>query len=88
MERDRLLNVRLEMLKLTPSYHSVEVMVYQYDKLFGYDWWMTNILTITHIFIFLGYSEFPSWLPWQPIQILQYPQNIKMWVMVGILVIQ
>ena len=72
--------------------HSVEVMVYQYDKLFGYGWWMTSILTITHIFIFLGYSEIPSWLPWQPIQILQYPksipQNIKMWVMVGILVIQ
>ena len=43
-------------------------------------------------FIILGYSEFPSWLPCQPIQILQYPksiqQNIKMWVMVGILVIQ
>ena len=34
--------------------HSVEVMVYQYDKLFGYGWWMTSILTITHIFIFLG----------------------------------
>ena len=41
---------------------------------------------------FLGYSEFPSWLAWQPIQIVQYPnsiqQNIKMWVMVWILVIQ
>ena len=47
---------------------------------------------MSHIFIFLGYSEFPSWLPWQPIQILQYPksiqQNIKMWDMVHILVIQ
>ena len=73
-------------------FHSMEVMVYQYDKLVGYGWWMTSILTITHILIFLGYSEFPSWLPWQPIQILQYPksiqQNITMWVMVGILVIQ
>ena len=67
-------------------------MVYQYDKLFGFGWWMTSILTIKYIFIFLGYFEFPSWLAWQPIQILQYPkstqQNIKMWVMVGILVIQ
>ena len=72
--------------------HNVEVMVYQYDKLFGYGYWMTSISTMSHIFIFLGYSEFPSWLPWQPIQILQYPksiqQNIKMWDMVQILVIQ
>jgi hypothetical protein len=77
---------------LYSEWHSVEVMVYQYDKLFGYGWLMTSILTISHIFIFLGYFEFPSWLAWQPIQILQYPksiqQNIKMWVMVGILVIQ
>ena len=56
-------------LQACPPIHSVEVMVYQYDKLFG-------ILTITHIFIFLRYSEFPSWLPWQPIQILQYPKSI------------
>ena len=35
---------------------------------------MTSILTITHIFIFLGYSEFPGW---QPIQILQYPKTTK-----------
>src|ERR1700733_2529975 len=72
--------------------HSVEVIVYQYDKLLGYGCWMTSIPTISHIFIFLGYSEFPRWLPWQPIQILQYPksiqQNIKMWDMVGTLVIQ
>jgi hypothetical protein len=75
----------------SPS-HSVEVMVYQYDKLFGYGCWMTSIPTMSHMFIFLEYSEFSSWLPWQPIQILQYPksiqQNIKMWDMVGILVIQ
>ena len=32
--------------------HSVEVMVYQYDKLFGYGCWMTSIPTLTHIFIF------------------------------------
>ena len=32
--------------------HSVEVMVYQYDKLFGYGCWMTSVLTLTHIFIF------------------------------------
>ena len=57
--------------------HSMEVMVYQYDKLFGYGWLMTSILTITHILIFLGYSEFPSWLPWQPIQILRYPKSIQ-----------
>ena len=38
---------------------------------------MTSILTITHIFIFLGHSEFPSWLAWQPIQILQYPKSIQ-----------
>ena len=76
----------------TGRIHNVEVMVYQYDKLFGYGYWMTSISTMSHIFIFLGYSEFPSWLPWQPIQILQYPksiqQNIKMWDMVQILVIQ
>src|SRR3984885_8202403 len=72
--------------------HSVEVMVYQYDKHFEYGCWMTSIPTMSHIVTFLGYSEFPNWLPWQPIQILQYPksiqQNLKMWVMVGILVIQ
>src|ERR1700733_13709525 len=33
-------------------YHSVEVMVYQYDKLFGYGCWMTSIPTINYIFIF------------------------------------
>ena len=54
--------------------HSVEVMVYQYDKLFGYGCWMTNIPTITHSFIFLGYSEFSSWLPWQPIQYYSTPK--------------
>src|ERR1700733_9394861 len=79
-------------LSMLVSLHSVEVMVYQYDKLLGYGCWMTSIPTISHIFIFLGYSEFPRWLPWQPIQILQYPksiqQNIKMWDMVGTLVIQ
>ena len=32
------------------TYHSVEVMVYQYDKLFGYG--MTSIPTINYIFIF------------------------------------
>ena len=44
----------------SPTLHSVEVMVYQYDKLFGYGCWMTSIPTITHIFIFLGYLEFSS----------------------------
>src|ERR1700730_8098245 len=78
---------------LVPNcYHSVEVMVYQYDKLLGYGCWMTSIPTMSHHFLFLGYSEFPIWLPWQPIEILQYPksiqQNIKMWDMVGTLVIQ
>src|ERR1700733_1438555 len=64
--------------------HSVEVMVYQYDKHFEYGCWMTSTPTMSHIVTFLGYSEFPNWLPWQPIQILQYPksiqQNIRMWV--------
>src|ERR1700733_4459 len=59
------------------SSHSVEVVVYQYDKPFGYGCWMTSITTMNHIFIFLGYSEFPRWLPWQPIQILQYPKIIQ-----------
>ena len=57
--------------------HSVEAVVYQYDKPFGYGCWMTSITTMNHIFIFLGYSEFPRWLPWQPIQILQYPKIIQ-----------
>src|ERR1700733_11893127 len=60
-----------------PHNHRVEVMVYQYDKLLGYGCWMTSIPTIFHTFIFLGYSEFPRWLPWQPIQILQYPKIIQ-----------
>src|ERR1700733_6780600 len=72
--------------------HSMEVMVYQYDKNFGYGCWMTSSPAMSCIFLFLGYSKFPIWLPWQPIQILQYPksiqQNIKMWDMVGTLVIQ
>src|ERR1700733_6241221 len=72
--------------------HSIKVMVYQYDKLLGYGCWMTSIITITHTFIFLGYSEFSSWLQWQPIQILQCPksnqQSIPIWFMVGILVIE
>ena len=55
----------------------MEVMVYQYDKLFGYGCWMTSIPTMFHIFVFLGYSEFPSWLAWQPIQILWYPKIIQ-----------
>src|ERR1700733_3584241 len=67
-------------------------MVYQYDKPFGYGCWMTSSPAMSRIFIFLGYSKFPIWLPWQPIQILQYPksiqQNIKLWDMVGTLVIQ
>src|ERR1700733_3165642 len=57
--------------------HAVEVVVYQYDKPFGYGCWMTSITTMNHILIFLGYSEFPRWLPWQPIQILQYPKIIQ-----------
>ena len=44
--------------------HSMEAVVYQYDKPFGYGCWMTSITTMNHIFIFLGYSEFPRWLPW------------------------
>ena len=40
--------------------HSVEVMVYQYDKLFGYGWWMTSILTINPLFLyFWGTLNFP-----------------------------
>src|SRR3984885_12611913 len=58
-------------------WHSVEAVVYQYDKPFGYGCWMTSITTMNHIFLFLGYSEFPRWLPWQPIQILQYPKIIQ-----------
>ena len=64
-------------LSVSTSSHSMEVMVYQYDKLFGYVCWMTGIPTIIHIFVFLGYSEFPSWLAWQPIQILRYPKIIQ-----------
>ena len=54
-----------------------QVVVYQYDKPFGYGCWMTSITTMNHILIFLGYSEFPRWLPWQPIQISQYPKIIQ-----------
>ena len=32
--------------------HSMEVMVYQYDKLFGYGCWMTSIPTMNQIGIF------------------------------------
>ena len=43
------------------SIHNVEVMVYQYDRFFGYGYWMTSIPTITHILIFccilLGYCD-------------------------------
>src|ERR1700733_11031349 len=33
-------------LSTTTRMHSVEVMVYQYDKLFGYGCWMTSIPTM------------------------------------------
>ena len=48
------LTVKQQAVCLTPDDHphSVEVMVYQYDKLFGYGCWMTSIPTLTHIFIF------------------------------------
>src|ERR1700733_659639 len=59
------------------SSHSVEVVVYQYDKPFGYGCWMTSITTMNHIFIFLGYSEFPRWLPWQPPGKFRVPQKYK-----------
>src|ERR1700733_4460 len=59
------------------SLHSVEVVVYQYDKPFGYGCWMTSITTMNHIFIFLGYSEFPRWLPWQPPGKFRVPQKYK-----------
>jgi len=39
-------------LSFIRSNHSMEVMVYQYDKLFGYGCWMTSIPTLTHILIF------------------------------------
>ena len=35
--------------------HNVEVMVYQYDRFFGYGYWMTSIPTITYILIFVVY---------------------------------
>ena len=37
--------------------HSMEVIVY--DKIFGYGWLMTSILTITHILYFWGTLNFP-----------------------------
>src|ERR1700733_14118523 len=55
----------------------MEVVVYQYDKPFGYGCWMTSITTMNHIFIFLGYSEFPRWLPWQPPGKFRVPQKYK-----------
>ena len=57
--------------------HGGNGILYQYGKLFGYGCWMTSIPTIFHIFVFLGYSEFPSWLAWQPIQILWYSKIIQ-----------
>ena len=36
----------LEYFVRSVCFHSVEVMVYQYDKLFGYGCWMTSILTM------------------------------------------
>ena len=71
--------------------HNVEVMVYQYDRFFGYDYWMTSIPTITHIAIFccilLGYCNI--WIGCHGNQLgnSEYSKNIKMWVMVRILVI-
>ena len=71
--------------------HNVEVMVYQYDRFFGYGYWMTSIPTITHILIFccilLGYCNI--WIGCHANQLgnSKYPKNIKMWVMVRILVI-
>ena len=38
-------------LKMLYESHSVEVMVYQYDKFFGYGCWMTSIPTMNHILI-------------------------------------
>ena len=70
---------------------NVEVMVYQYDRFFGYGYWMTSIPTITHILIFccilLGYCNI--WIGRHANQLgnSKYPKNIEMWVMVRILVI-
>ena len=66
-------------------------MVYQYDRFFGYGYWMTSIPTTTHILIFccilLGYCNI--WIGCHGNQLgnSEYPKNIKVWVMVRILVI-
>src|ERR1700733_8501427 len=56
------------------SYHSVEVMVYQYDKLFG----CPN--PNPHFYILVGYfwgTVILNWLPWQPAGKFRVPQKYK-----------
>ena len=61
--------------------HNMEVMVYQYDRFFGYGYWMTSIPTITHILIFccilFGVLWYLNWLPWQPTGKFRVPQKYK-----------
>ena len=74
-----------------PAPHNMEVMVCQYDRFFGYGYWMTSIPTITHILIFchilLGYCNIWIGCHGNQLENSEYPKNIKMWVMVRILVI-
>ena len=51
--------LQLDAIEILEHTHSVEVMVYQYDKPFGYVCWMTSIPTIFHIFYFGGTLNFP-----------------------------
>src|ERR1700733_10927353 len=56
------------------SYHSVEVMVYQYDKLFG----CPN--PNPQFYILVGYfwgTVILNWLPWQPAGKFRVPQKYK-----------
>src|SRR3984885_10107640 len=56
------------------SYHSVEVMVYQYDKLFG----CPN--PNPHFYILVGYfwgTIILNWLRWQPAGKFRVPQKYK-----------
>src|ERR1700733_6192086 len=73
-------NVHIFMLDdLDPPRHSVEVMVYQYDKLFGYGCWMTSVPTISHIFIFccilLGYCNISIGCHGNHMGNSEYPKN-------------
>ena len=67
--------------------HNMEVMVYQYDRFFGYGYWMTSSPTITHILIFccifLGYCN--MWIGCHANQPgnSKYPKNIKCGLWLG-----